>query len=191
MRPRVSSTDMKSRLPYTDTSPWPPGQTIDAISFGDGESLMSYALKPLKLPAMARSWLKARSEFANLRKPADEAGRGCPDAGVERRAARMRASRRRAESRAAWSRPRARSDRRSLPALAGWRRAPCSGWRRRRPEGRPSVRRAGPNPHAPARARESRGSRAPPPGRIWRREAIARVSVAERQSLRMSSIETS
>src|SRR6478735_9112313 len=84
MRPRVSSTDMKSRLPYTDTSPWPPGQTIDAMSFGDGESLMSYALKPLKLPAMARSWLKARSEFANLRKPADEAGAAaCPDAGVE------------------------------------------------------------------------------------------------------------
>src|SRR4029077_20462693 len=84
MRPRVSSTDMKSRLPYTDTSPWPPGQTIDAMSFGDGESLMSYALKPLKLPAMARSWLKARSEFANLRKPADAAGAAaCPDAGVE------------------------------------------------------------------------------------------------------------
>src|SRR6185503_11039172 len=80
---RVSSTDMKSRLPYTDTSPWPPGQTIDAISFGDGESLMSYALKPLKFPAMARSWLKARSEFANLRKLADAAGAGaagCPDA---------------------------------------------------------------------------------------------------------------
>ena len=33
-RPRVCSTDMKSRLPQIDTSPWPPGQTIDATSFG-------------------------------------------------------------------------------------------------------------------------------------------------------------
>ncbi len=27
VRARVSSTDMKSRFPYTETSPWPPGQT--------------------------------------------------------------------------------------------------------------------------------------------------------------------
>ena len=31
-RPRVCSTDMNSRLPWTDTSPWPPGQTTDASS---------------------------------------------------------------------------------------------------------------------------------------------------------------
>ena len=33
-RPRVCSTDMNSRLPYTDTSPWPPGHTTDARSRG-------------------------------------------------------------------------------------------------------------------------------------------------------------
>ena len=33
-RPRVCSTDMKSRLPWTDMSPWPPGQTTDASSRG-------------------------------------------------------------------------------------------------------------------------------------------------------------
>ena len=33
-RPRVCSTDMNSRLPYTETSPWPPGQTIEASSCG-------------------------------------------------------------------------------------------------------------------------------------------------------------
>ena len=27
VRDRVSSADMKSRFPYTETSPWPPGQT--------------------------------------------------------------------------------------------------------------------------------------------------------------------
>ncbi len=33
-RPRVCSTDMNSRLPKIDTSPWPPGQTIEATSLG-------------------------------------------------------------------------------------------------------------------------------------------------------------
>ena len=33
-RPRVCSTDITSRLPCTETSPWPPGQTIDASSLG-------------------------------------------------------------------------------------------------------------------------------------------------------------
>ncbi len=33
-RPRVCSTDMTSRLPCTETSPCPPGQTIEASSFG-------------------------------------------------------------------------------------------------------------------------------------------------------------
>ena len=33
--PRVSSTDMKSRLPHTDMSPWPPGQTTDVLSVGE------------------------------------------------------------------------------------------------------------------------------------------------------------
>jgi hypothetical protein len=33
-RPRVSSTDMKSRLPRTLTSPWPPGQASVARSVG-------------------------------------------------------------------------------------------------------------------------------------------------------------
>ena len=28
-RPRVCSTDMNSRLPCTETSPWPPGQIIE------------------------------------------------------------------------------------------------------------------------------------------------------------------
>ena len=32
--PRVSSTDMNSRLRYTDTSPCPPGQTTDVRSVG-------------------------------------------------------------------------------------------------------------------------------------------------------------
>ena len=33
--PRVSSTDMKSRSPQTDMSPWPPGQTTDVFSVGE------------------------------------------------------------------------------------------------------------------------------------------------------------
>ena len=33
-RPRVCSTDMISRLPCTDMSPWPPGHTTEASSFG-------------------------------------------------------------------------------------------------------------------------------------------------------------
>ncbi len=33
-RPRVSSTDMKSRFPCTETSPCPPGQAIVVRSFG-------------------------------------------------------------------------------------------------------------------------------------------------------------
>jgi hypothetical protein len=33
-RPRVCSTDMISRLPTIDTSPWPPGQTTELISCG-------------------------------------------------------------------------------------------------------------------------------------------------------------
>ena len=41
MRPRVCSTDMNSRLPWTDTSPWPPGHTTDASSRGLFELSMS------------------------------------------------------------------------------------------------------------------------------------------------------
>jgi hypothetical protein len=33
-RPRVCSTDMISRLPWIDMSPWPPGQTTDEIRRG-------------------------------------------------------------------------------------------------------------------------------------------------------------
>ena len=49
-RPRVCSTDMNSRLPWIDTSPWPPGHTIDASSLGLFDASMSYVLKPWKLP---------------------------------------------------------------------------------------------------------------------------------------------
>ncbi|PYR73992.1 MAG: hypothetical protein DMF86_19290 [Acidobacteria bacterium] len=33
-RPRTCSTDMKSRWPWTEMSPWPPGHTIDASNLG-------------------------------------------------------------------------------------------------------------------------------------------------------------
>ncbi len=42
-RPRVCSTDMKRRLPHTDTSPWPPGHTTDASNCGLLVRSMSYA----------------------------------------------------------------------------------------------------------------------------------------------------
>ena len=67
-RPRVCSTDMNSRLPCTDTSPWPPGHTIDAASFGFVGRSMSKVLKPWKLPMNRCVPLNARSEFANARK---------------------------------------------------------------------------------------------------------------------------
>jgi hypothetical protein len=45
-RPRVCSTDMNSRLPWTETSPWPPGHTIDASSRGLRAFSMSKKLNP-------------------------------------------------------------------------------------------------------------------------------------------------
>ena len=48
-RPRVCSTDMNSRLPWIETSPCPPGQTIEAASFGLLGRSMSYEVKPWKL----------------------------------------------------------------------------------------------------------------------------------------------
>ena len=40
-RPRVCSTDMNSRLPWTDMSPWPPGHTTEAMSFTFFDGSMS------------------------------------------------------------------------------------------------------------------------------------------------------
>ena len=34
-RPRVCSTDMMSRLPTTEMSPWPPGQTTELTRVGE------------------------------------------------------------------------------------------------------------------------------------------------------------
>ena len=42
----VSSTDIINILPTIDTSPWPPGQTTDEISFGIPSFSISYMLKP-------------------------------------------------------------------------------------------------------------------------------------------------
>jgi hypothetical protein len=65
-RPRVCSTDMNSRLPCTDTSPWPPGQITDASTRGFLGSSTSNALKPLKLPRNMSVPLNAMSEFAKF-----------------------------------------------------------------------------------------------------------------------------
>ena len=46
-RPRVSSTDMKSRLPRTLTSPWPPGHTSVERSTGLAGSATSHTCTPL------------------------------------------------------------------------------------------------------------------------------------------------
>ena len=46
MRPRVCSTDMKSRLPWIETSPCPPGQIAEPLSFGWFGRSTSYALNP-------------------------------------------------------------------------------------------------------------------------------------------------
>ena len=50
---RVSSTDMKSRFPYTDRSPWPPGHTTAAFMTGAEGFEMSQIWNPLKLPTNA------------------------------------------------------------------------------------------------------------------------------------------
>ena len=67
--PRVSSTDMNSRLRYTDTSPCPPGQTTDVRSFGAPGFAMLKMLKPLKLPTNALSPSNAMSELRNPKLP--------------------------------------------------------------------------------------------------------------------------
>ena len=64
-RPRVCSTDMNSRLPWTDMSPWPPGQTIDALSFGLLGALDVVGVEAME--AAEEEWvpLNARSELVN------------------------------------------------------------------------------------------------------------------------------
>ena len=47
-RPRVCSTDMISRLPWTDTSPWPPGHTTEETRRAFLGSSMSYRIEPVK-----------------------------------------------------------------------------------------------------------------------------------------------
>src|SRR5215472_14335346 len=64
IRPRVCSTDMNSRWPYTDMSPWPPGQTTDDSSRGFFGVSMSYVLKPLKFPRKRSARWNAMSELA-------------------------------------------------------------------------------------------------------------------------------
>src|SRR5690349_736834 len=68
-RPRFSSTDMKSRLPSTDGSPCPPGQTMVVRSFGAVGLEMSQTWIPLKFPWKTRLPAKARSELAKPKSP--------------------------------------------------------------------------------------------------------------------------
>ena len=49
MRPRVCSTDMNSRLPWTETSPWPPGQTIEASSLRPARVLDVVGVEPVEV----------------------------------------------------------------------------------------------------------------------------------------------